>query len=127
MTAPKMFTLRILPDQRTLQAPAHAHLHEALDQHGISLTAHCDGMGLCGKCCVRITYADGRTPDPTPADLRALSPDQLARGLRLACMWRVSADAVIEIPPTSRIGQLRILSDSLTNTPPSPLPPPPRP
>ncbi len=105
-------TLQILPDQRTLSAPAHAHLHEVLDQHGIALTAHCDGMGLCGKCIVRITLADGSTPAPTPADLRALSDAQRAAGLRLACMWRVCCDATIEIPGTSRVTDLHILASA---------------
>lgn len=106
------FTLEILPDQRIIHAPAHAHLHELLDQHGITLTAHCDGMGLCGKCRVRIICADGCPPEPTPADRRALTPAQLADGLRLACMWRVCCDARIEIPATSRIADLHILAAS---------------
>jgi len=121
MTTRPVFTLQILPGQLTIHAPAYAHLHEILDQHGIALTAHCDGMGLCGKCRVRITCADGRAPEPTPADLRALSPDDLARGLRLACMWRVCCDAHIEIPASSRMADVRILA-SANATPAAALP-----
>lgn len=112
MPAPESFTLTILPDQRTLRAPAHAHLHEVLDQHGIPLTAHCDGMGLCGKCRVRIVCADAQPPPPTPAERRLLSPDELAAGIRLACMWRVVCDAHIEIPAASRLVNFHILTDT---------------
>jgi len=101
-------TLTIVPEQLTIQAPARARLHEVLDQHGIALTAYCDGMGTCGKCVVLVTCAGGGHPPVSDADRRHLHEDELARGLRLACQWRVGCDATIEIPARSRLEHMQV-------------------
>ncbi len=104
------FTLHIIPDDRKIVVPAHAFLHEALDRHGVALTAYCDGTGLCGKCIVEIRLPDGNATPETPADTQHLSDDERAAGLRLACQWRVSSDAVIRIPEKTRVNHLTILT-----------------
>ena len=105
-------TLHILPDNRRIQVVHDAVLHEELDRHGISLTAHCDGMGLCGKCVVVIQLPDGSHPPVTGADARFISASRRAAGARLACQWRVCSDATVTIPPLSRINHLHILADA---------------
>ncbi len=102
-------TLRIKPDDIAIAAPLHAALHEVLDQHGIDLTAYCDGMGLCGKCMVEIRLPDGSSPSPTPADVEKLTAAQRDAGLRLACGWRVTSDATIVVPDSSRVAAAAIL------------------
>jgi uncharacterized 2Fe-2S/4Fe-4S cluster protein (DUF4445 family) len=103
-----MHTLTVMPDKLVVQAPPRAALHEVLDQHGVSLTAYCDGLGTCGKCIVMITCADGTHPQPSDADTRHLTPKDLARGMRLACQWRVTCDATITIPRQSRLERLHV-------------------
>ena len=102
-------TLCIKPDNITVVAPLHAALHEVLDQHGIDITAYCDGMGLCGKCMVEIRLPDGTCPPPTPADNAKLTEAQRAAGLRLACGWRVTGPATIIVPDASRVTAASIL------------------
>lgn len=43
----------------------------------------CGGEGTCGKCRIKIT--GGRVNEPTEEELRILSSDELAEGVRLAC------------------------------------------
>ncbi|MCX7005117.1 MAG: 2Fe-2S iron-sulfur cluster-binding protein, partial [bacterium] len=103
-----MHTLTIIPEQLVIQAPARARLHEVLDQHGIAVTAYCDGMGTCGKCIVRVTCAGGGVAPVSDADRQHLHEDELAHGLRLACQWRVVCDATIEIPARSRMEHMQV-------------------
>lgn len=100
------FTLHIEPDNRDIVVPAHTVLHEALDCNGISLTAYCDGMGVCGKCIVEIRCADGMPVPETDEDRRHLTSEQRAEGLRLACRWNVVCNATVRIPDASRIENL---------------------
>ena len=102
-------SILVLPDNRRIVVPENAYLHEALDRHGISLTAYCDGMGLCGKCVVKIKLSDGREPPITQADKKFLSDDELKNGFRLACQWHVECNAEITIPEKSRVNHLNIL------------------
>jgi len=108
----KYHILAIVPDNRNIRASHGAFLHEALDREGISITAHCDGMGLCGKCAVEIHLPDGSFPPETETDRLHLSDQERSAGMRLACQWRVSSDAEIVIPAKSRINELHILADS---------------
>jgi uncharacterized 2Fe-2S/4Fe-4S cluster protein (DUF4445 family) len=104
--------LTIFPDDRHIRASHDAFLHEVLDREGISITAHCDGMGLCGKCVVAIRMPDGSYPPETADDHRHLSEEERAAGLRLACQWRVCGDAEVTIPSKSRINELHVLVDT---------------
>ena len=108
----KYHILSIQPDNRNIRVTHNGFLHEALDREGISITAHCDGMGLCGKCIVEIRLADGSFPPETETDRLHLSEQERSAGLRLACQWRVSSDAEISIPAKSRINELHVLADA---------------
>lgn len=62
---------------------------------GISIERPCNGKGICGKC--RVQFLEG-APLPQPAERRSLSPDELRRGIRLACATRLTQDCVILLP-----------------------------
>jgi uncharacterized 2Fe-2S/4Fe-4S cluster protein (DUF4445 family) len=55
----------------------------------------CAGLGRCGRCRARFV-ADA--PPPLPAELRRLSPDELAAGWRLACLHPVRGGEGLELP-----------------------------
>ena len=57
-------------------------IKELLEERGVSLYAPCAGHGTCGQCVV--TVVSGECP-PSEKDKKFLSPEDLARGLRLAC------------------------------------------
>lgn len=86
--------------ERSLSAPRGASVREALEHTSLRLTSACGGTGGCGSCVVRVV--GGEVSDPTVAEQRRLSTEELARGLRLACQLRLEGDAQIEREPPSR-------------------------
>ena len=62
----------------------------------------CGGHGKCGKCRVTVT---GEVSDPTEDEKRALSPDELAEGIRLACRVTVLGDCAVTTAEQGR-GQI---------------------
>ena len=104
--APIKHTVTILPDQVTISVPEGTNLLEALASAGIALDASCGGAGVCGQC--RIRLKSGRL-DSQPGPTQTVG-DFIA-GWRQACKAEVEGDAVIEIPPESRIENEVILEN----------------
>lgn len=75
-----------------LQAHGHGHMP-------------CGGHGKCGKCRVTVT---GEVSPPTEDEQRALTPDELAQGIRLACRTTVLGDCTVT---TAEQGRGQILTD----------------
>ena len=74
-----------LPDEKTTDAPSMTIL-QAGERAGVHIVASCGGHFLCGKCKVRIMPCDyDKLPPPDDAEVAALSQDELADGIRLAC------------------------------------------
>lgn len=65
--------------------------------HGIDIRADCGGAGICGKCRVLVDPA-ARFSAPTSAELKILTPEQLADGSRLACQARALGKGTVTIP-----------------------------
>ena len=59
-----------------------SEIFEKLRALGKLRRADCGGKGLCGACRIRFLK---NAPLPTPAERRLLTPDELRRGIRLAC------------------------------------------
>ena len=73
-----------------------------LRRRKIYISADCGGRGTCGRCRVRIT--DPASCDvPSDAERALLSENEIAGGIRLACMARVTGPAEVEILPDSLI------------------------
>jgi len=53
----------------------------------------CGGHGKCGKCKIVV---HGCISDPGPSEVRLLSPEELAAGVRLACLTKATGDCVVE-------------------------------
>ena len=66
----------------------------------------CGGHGKCGKCRV---VAKGELSEASDAELKLLSPKELAEGIRLACLTRALGDC--EIATLSQSEQSRIVTD----------------
>ena len=62
----------------------------------------CGGHGKCGKCRVTVT---GEVSDPTEDEKRALTLDELAQGIRLACRVTVLGDCAVTTTEQGR-GQI---------------------
>ena len=73
------------------RAETGARLMDCLPAHAAPETP-CGGAGRCGKCRV---VARGVLSEPSPEELRALSAQELARGVRLACCARALGDCEV--------------------------------
>jgi len=82
-------TAYVLPGTRLLEAAVSA---------GIVIDQPCGGEGICGKC--RVMVVRGAC-EPTSAEQKTLTPDELAAGWRLACQASICAAARVEVPGTS--------------------------
>ncbi len=60
------------------------------------MDAPCGGTGLCGKCKVRIDSQEAIPVSETQAAF--FTPEQIAAGWRLACLWEVKTDMTVELP-----------------------------
>ncbi len=69
-------------------------LSAALGRGDVYIDASCGGMGRCGKC--RVRFVSG-APDPTDADRRFFSDEELLDGYRLACRAVIKTDCEVEI------------------------------
>ncbi len=92
--------IKFLPDEATTVVPCGMTVAEAAARAGVFISQPCGGRGTCGKCVVRCV--EGELTEPTEAERKALDPEQLAQGYRLACQARVKSFATIEVPDTSR-------------------------
>lgn len=85
----------ILPEGRhRLGFEPGAALRDVLDATDYRVRSACLGMGACGLCRVRLLSGDGG--EPTAAERLQLG-DEVAAGLRLACQYRPTGDAVVEL------------------------------
>jgi len=96
------------PEGRSVFVLPGTALVEAAVRAGIVLDTPCGGRGDCGKCRVRVL---AHPPQPTQADLRHLSPEEISEGYRLACQVRVSGEMSVSVPLASRFFEQKILTD----------------
>ena len=86
------------PIGRRVESEPGETVLEAAQRAGVSLSAVCGGVGVCGDCRVRILSGSVSALNDTEED--HLSRADLADGLRLACQMIVGAETiVVDIPP----------------------------
>lgn len=81
---------------RSVKAHRGALLAHVLRGGGLPLDLPCGGAGRCGRCRVQVR---GAVSPPTPEEQAVLPPEELARGLRLACQTRVLGEVWAEAAP----------------------------
>lgn len=91
-------SFRVQAAGQTISVEPGAKLSIALNQHEIFVETPCGARGYCRKCVVKLL---GAAPDPTPADLEQLSPEELALGYRLSCQVTVDRDLTVAILPAA--------------------------
>lgn len=63
-------------------------------RQGITDTSFCGGKGICGRCGIRFLHSPTM---PGTADRRFFKPEELRRGMRLACQSRPVRDCAVEL------------------------------
>ena len=71
-----------------------ANLLECLRLEGLLPESPCNGKGLCGKCRVRVS--NGEVSPLTEQEKRFLTPQEIADGIRLACLTVPLGNVVID-------------------------------
>lgn len=91
-----MASLHLVRDGRAAEVsvPEGALLAEVLRDQGYSPAMPCGGRGRCGKCKV---LASGALSAPSPAERAHLTPEELDRGVRLACCARLEGDCRVTL------------------------------
>lgn len=96
-----------LPDAVDVFLPAGTLVSKAAAAAGIQIESPCGGVATCGKC--RVNVASGCN-EPAQTERKRLGEEAIAAGTRLACQARISTDAIITVPETSRSVVQKILS-----------------
>ena len=97
-------TAVVMLNGKSISCPVGTCLGDLLSHHGQG-TMPCGGHGKCGKCLATVT---GAVSDPTEDEKRILSPEELAKGIRLACRVTVLGDCTAV---TSEQGKGQIVTD----------------
>ena len=84
--------LNVLPDRIWLKVKRGLTVWEALEKTDIELEGDCGGLGKCGKCKIRVITAIG---PPSADEKKLLEPDELGKGVRLACRTEIKRTLVI--------------------------------
>jgi uncharacterized 2Fe-2S/4Fe-4S cluster protein (DUF4445 family) len=87
-----------------IYAFAGQNLYELLKAHSLIDSAPCAGMGICGKCKVKLSNPD----EPSAEDIQRLTPAEIKNGIRLAC--RVSVYDNMEVCVLTPSGEFSILT-----------------
>lgn len=98
------FRIKFMPENRVIEADQGTSLLNAAAKAGIMIKSGCGGKGTCGACKV-----DVLSGDPLVNGTGNLTPEQLAKGIRLACKTLVQGDMTIEVPPESRLQEHQVL------------------
>ena len=103
----KMIEITFLPEGRKVISSPPASLKEAILKSKADFLFPCGGKGICGKCKVKIK---GKANPPTQKEKENLSFKELKQGYRLACQVILQNSAEVEIPTSSLISTLQILT-----------------
>lgn len=98
------FQVKFMPENRVIEVEQGTSLLKAASLAGIFIKSGCGGKGTCGACKVTILYGDAKG-DGTGN----LSPEQIARGVRLSCHTFVQEGLTVEVPLESRLQEHQVL------------------
>ena len=96
-------TIRTPTGDMTFPVPEGALLSSLLLERGHAPDMPCGGKGRCRKCRV---WASGALSRPSSSEAGALTPRELAEGVRLACCARVLGDVCVRLPAGSAVSQI---------------------
>jgi uncharacterized 2Fe-2S/4Fe-4S cluster protein (DUF4445 family) len=87
-----------LPGKKIAHFEAGTTFRDAALELGIVIESTCAGIGTCAKC--KVNIKEGVNP-PAKVEEQLLTPQELAKGVRLSCQARLTGDSVCVIPQES--------------------------
>ena len=94
------------PQNKCLEVGKGETIYNAALKLGLSISSICGGLGICGKCKVKV-LKDGLS-EPNTRELSILGMDNIKKGYRLACQAKIMNYTEVKIPAR------RILITALT-------------
>lgn len=85
--------IKFFPEEKEVEAANGTSLKDLLNAAGIHCDFPCGGRGKCGKCRVRV---HARAAEPKVQETALLTPEEIAAGIRLACLVTVQEDMSVE-------------------------------
>lgn len=93
------FTVRFLPEDRSIEAKQPLELMLAAMRCGLWLEQPCGAKQSCGKCRVRLSEGKAAI---TAADRALLTKEEIAAGWRLGCTLVLRSSVTVEVPELAR-------------------------
>jgi uncharacterized 2Fe-2S/4Fe-4S cluster protein (DUF4445 family) len=105
-----MVSVIFQPYGRRAQAMPGESLLDVARRAGVDIRSVCGGKGSCGKCKLVLRKGEVNFGPAPPEEL--LTADEISRGYVIACITRCKSDCEVLVPPESRIGGQKILSEA---------------
>lgn len=109
MSKTKLYNVIFQPDGINIKVPAGTLISKAATNAGIPIEAPCGGIGVCGKCRVKVR---GLVSEPDNSEMQILGEELVKDGVRLSCITKITGDCTVEIPEESKSVILKILKES---------------
>lgn len=105
------YQVKFMPEDKVVEVEQGTSLLKAASQAGIFIKSSCGGKGTCGAC--KLTLISG---DVEIMGTGNLTPEQINKGVRLACYTTVQGDVTVEVPPESRLQEHQVLLEDNQKT-----------
>ena len=93
-----------------VEADVGETVFEAARRAGVEIPGVCGGLGLCGKCVVRVLR--GKVSPPSRRELKLLGR-RVRAGFRLSCQARILGDVEVEVPRESLTQAPKVVVEGL--------------
>ncbi|MBS7269596.1 MAG: DUF4445 domain-containing protein [Candidatus Freyarchaeota archaeon] len=103
----KGFVVRFEPEGKKLTAHSESTILDLAKEVGVGIRSECGGKGKCGKCRI-IVEEQHNLSEVTEIERKHLTPQEIGRGYRLACMTTIRANSLVFIPSESRLSVRRM-------------------
>jgi Na+-transporting NADH:ubiquinone oxidoreductase subunit F len=103
----------LINNEKKLRVRAGNTLLNTLKQEKIFIPSACGGRATCAYCKVKVNSGFG---DVLPTEEPLLSPEEIARGVRLSCQVKVKTDVSITVPEALfKIKEYRVRLDKVAD------------
>ncbi|HJV46549.1 MAG TPA: 2Fe-2S iron-sulfur cluster-binding protein [Bacillota bacterium] len=85
------------PKGKTYMARFGESILQCALKNRVLISHRCEGKGSCTTCKIKVVSGQGALSDPSPAERKLLSEEQLADGVRLACQVRAYGSVEVEV------------------------------
>ncbi len=101
------FKIKFLPNNKSIEVDRETTILSAAISAGVYINSSCGGDGVCSRC--KVIIKEGNV-NSQPSG--RITQDEKARGYVLSCQARVESNLIVEIPPESRLEEIKVTQES---------------